>query len=185
MSKFSIAFLALTVVSSVAGAATQGTLGATSTGTFTNTFTGAARQVQVLDLKDALMTPDSGVVSNAVVTAGKGVTDRFCVVDTHGGAVKLTLSGNHGKASVSAYYAKSAAGDTISFNQSLMIENGARSATNLESSGFTVPAANTVMSASACGAGNVMKSINLPNGLPVVPGSAPSTAVMTLLATPV
>lgn len=185
MSKFRIAFLALTVVSSIAGAATQGTLGATSTGTFTNTFTGAARQVQVLDLKDALMTPDAGIVSTAVVTLGKGVTDKFCVVDTHGGAVKLTVSSSNGKSSVSAFFAKSATGETISFNQSLMIENGARSATNLDTTGFTVPAANTVMSASACGSGNVSKSINLLNGAPVVTGSGTFTAVMTIVATPI
>ncbi|RZM04097.1 MAG: hypothetical protein EOP73_03135 [Variovorax sp.] len=184
MTKLKMAFLALAAVSGMAGAATQGTLGATSTGTFTNTFTGAPRQVQVLDLKDATMTPTSGNVTNAVVTGKPGVTDRFCVVDTYGGAVKLTLTSNHGRASALAHNAKSVAGTTLVFNQSLMIDGGASSITDLDTTGFVVPATKVVQSAGACGSGNVAKSISLNNGAALAVGSDTFTAVITVLASP-
>ncbi|WP_439520509.1 hypothetical protein [Hydrogenophaga sp.] len=79
-------------------AATQGTLGATSTGTFTNTFNGTGvRQVQILGLQDAVVTPDTGQFSPVTQHGSNvywGVADQFCVVDTYGGAVNLTVSGD-------------------------------------------------------------------------------------------
>lgn len=73
------------IACSSAFAAQQGTLGATSTGSFTNTFNATGlRQVQVLGLFDATVSIDSGMINAFTSSPGtpvQGVADNFCVVD--------------------------------------------------------------------------------------------------------
>lgn len=187
MSKSRILFLALATAANLAGAATQGTLGASSTGTFTNTFIGAPRQVQVLGLKDATMSTSSGNVRSAFSTVdAPGVADKFCVVDTSGGAVKLTVTGSNLQGTDDRFLAKSSAGESLFYYQSFYTDSGAPVGKNLSTTGFTVPATVARTSAAQCGDGNVTKSIVLfdtTTGLPATGRSYIET--VTVVATPI
>ncbi|WP_295534279.1 hypothetical protein [uncultured Pseudacidovorax sp.] len=191
MRKFKLAFLALAAVSGIAAAATQGTLGATSTGSFTNTFNSSPRQVQVLNLADATMTPNSGVVAAPVPWGNTitGAADTFCVVDTGGGAVKLTLSNSNGAGSANGtnFHAKDAAGNGLDYWQYLLKagDNTVYAYNDLGTTGFTVAAGQTVTAASSCGSGNVFKGITLPGGVTLPTGTSVYTDVVTIVATPV
>ncbi|WP_153013065.1 hypothetical protein [Pseudacidovorax intermedius] len=189
MRKFKLAFLALAAVSGIAAAATQGTLGATSTGSFTNTFNSNPRQVQVLGLQDALVTPNSG---NAYTKYGflPGAQDQYCVVDTGGGSVKLTFTSANGKGSSSAgngLLAKAADGSTLEYVLSTGVQGDANSVvdTSLDTTGLTVPAASTVTAASSCGAGALMKSIVVQGGAALPVGTKIYTDTVTVVATPI
>jgi hypothetical protein len=91
MKKYIVGAFAFAFVS-VVGAATQGVAGPTSTGTFTNTFGDPSRVIQVLGLQDMQFTSQAGVVQHGY-GASEGVTDRFCVIDSAKGTVRLTVRG--------------------------------------------------------------------------------------------
>lgn len=185
MSKSKIFFLALATAANLAGAATQGTLGASSTGTFTNTFIGAPRQVQVLGLKDATMTINSGNVRSAFFSDGPGVADKFCVVDTSGGAVKLTVTGSNPHGTDDQFLAKSSAGESLFYYQSFYTDSGTPVGRALDTTGFTVPAAVVKTSAAQCGDGNVTKSI-VPAAFTAWPATGRSYIdTVTVVATPI
>lgn len=185
MSKSKIFFLALATAANLAGAATQGTLGASSTGTFTNTFIGAPRQVQVLGLKDATMTINSGNVRNAFLANGPGVEDQFCVVDTSGGAVKLTVTGSNPHGTNDQFTAKSSAGESLIYYQSFYTDSGPIAGRALGTTGFTVPGTVVKTSAAQCGDGNVTKSI-VPADISGWPATGRSyTETVTVVATPI
>ncbi len=88
------------LVAGTAMAATDGDLGATSTGTFTNTINATGTcQVQVLDLKDATVHGGTLSASYSVdgsTLTGLGVEDRFCVVNTCGSSVEMVASNTNG-----------------------------------------------------------------------------------------
>ena len=190
MSKFKLAALALALVAGTAGAAVQGTLGATSTGSFVNTFGISDRQVQVLNLQDAMVTPATGKVTYFVGGTGVGVEDKFCVVDTAGGAVLLKFISSAGmKTAIGPHIrdAKTAAGVSLTNGYALAVGVGAgvQQWTSLNTAGFTVPAANVVKLATSCGAGNVNKQVTL-GGVAALPGNtATFTDTVTVLATPI
>lgn len=185
MRKFKLAFLALAAVSGIAAAATQGTLGSTSTGSFTNTFNSTPRQVQVLGLSDAAMNPNSANVDSAWGSF-PGATDKFCVVDTGGGAVKLTFTGAHGVGSNPSMWKSVAAdGSVLEYAFSVGQPNVGWAQSNLDTTGITVTAGGAATSASGCGAGNMIKSMILNGGASLPVGTKVFTDTMTVVATPV
>lgn len=73
-------------------AASQGTAGATSTGSYTNTLgTVAPPQVRVFGLLDANLTATSSTVTTPWGMQ-PGVSDQFCVAHSTGGNVRITFS---------------------------------------------------------------------------------------------
>lgn len=186
MSKFKLAALALMVVAGTAGAATQGTLGATSTGTFTNSFNSNPAQVQVLNLKDSVMSPTSGNVTFPAGNSIPGVQDNFCVVSTSGGAVNLVFTSTN---FVSDPYrtALDAGGTPLPNGYIMSVGTGGsvQAYTGLGTAGFTVPAGVTVTAATACGTGNVTKQIVIAGGSALPAGTAVYTDTVTVVATPV
>ncbi len=187
MSKLKLATLALALVAGAASAATQGTLGATSTGTFVNTFGAGARQVQILNLSDATVTPVSGNITWVNGDLVKGVQDKFCVVDTAAGAVLLKFVSSNGMGPLSHIrVAKTAAGVALPTAYTLGVGTAKLTVSAaLHTTGFVVPAGTTVSAAANCGAGNVMKGIT-PDGGKVLPASSEIyTDTVTVTATPV
>ncbi|WP_439520508.1 hypothetical protein [Hydrogenophaga sp.] len=188
------ACLALTL--SGAHAATQGTLGATSTGTFTNTFNGTGvRQVQILGLQDAVVTPDTGQfvpITNQGNNNYWGVADQFCVVDTYGGAVSLSVSADeYGGLDNQTLVARAANGSLLAYGMSFeyvpdpSIFNGI----NQVATTLVIPAG--VGDPSLCAAGNVRKAVFAAeiDGVSVKNGPLPANgnvyfSTVTITATP-
>lgn len=187
------AALAVGVFSLSSHSATQGFLGATSNGSFTNTFdASSSRQVQVLNLVDAVMTPTAVNVWNAFGVAIPGKEDTFCVVDTTGGAVSLTFTS--AKPGGDGLYKAVAAGQTdIDYHFSVGLASSAAADVNVNlmnhpvgMNAFTVPAGVTVTAAGNCPAGgNVRKSIVRFMGTALPPGSAIWVDTVTVTATPI
>jgi hypothetical protein len=156
----------LSLVFSGAFGATQGTLGATSQGSFTNTFNATAPpQVQILGLSDALVTPATGTVAQYEGASDHpdvyGTADRFCVVNTGGGAVTLTaVSDQYGPADQTPM-ATAAGGSVLEYTLSMHLvgDHTVGNSFTASAPSWTVPAGATVTSAGACGAGNVRKLV--------------------------
>ncbi|QHI97244.1 hypothetical protein GT347_04170 [Xylophilus rhododendri] len=164
-----------------ASAATQGTLGSTSTGSYANNFGVATpRQVQILQLVDAFVTSSSPLVPEAGGVQRKGVIDSFCVVDTTGGAVHLAFSGLQ---SSPFWVATAADGQTFPYLLNVSLIDGPWARLEFAGISFDVPAGRTVTSAAACGIGNVRKMATL--------GDAPLDevhvyeSVITIVASPI
>ncbi len=145
-------------------AATQGTLGATSQGSFTNTFNGTtAPQVQILGLSDSIVTPATGEIPQREGAANPqslyGSADYFCVVNTGGGAVTLNVTADqYGAGQMPA--ATAAGGSVLTYVLSMHIVGNhtvGRSFTSADP-GWTIPAGAAATSAAACGSGNVRKA---------------------------
>ncbi|MFN7570160.1 MAG: hypothetical protein ACK5TK_01705 [Betaproteobacteria bacterium] len=89
---------ALVFASGVAGAASNGTLGSSSTGSLNVTANAPPppRLVQVLNLDDLTLNNSSPVPHGGY--GSKGTSDNFCVVETTGGAVSLQVAISTGPA---------------------------------------------------------------------------------------
>lgn len=173
--------IAMTMFSASAFAATQGTLGATSTATYVNAFgVATAPQVQVLNVKDATVLPTTGnVIENG--TPRKGIEDQFCVVNTEGGAVLLTFSGAEG---ASDHWQARAVDDTV-YEYYLNVGPAGGSAQRISSAlgnTLVVPAGQTVRNESNCALGNVKKIAAEGEAPPPVGKIFAST--ITIVATP-
>jgi len=177
-----LAVVAVSLAGVGAFAATQGTLGTTSTGTYTNTFGAAVlRQVQILNVSDALITPDSGEVLEYYDAYKRiGVVDRFCVVDTTGGAVTLTFTGNYDD---TAWIATAADGKTFRYYVNTGVTGEPMQRVSTGARAYTVPSGKTVTSAAACGAGNMQKLAARGDIAPIAGTSYVS--LVTMVATPV
>ncbi len=143
-------------------AATQGTLGATSQGSFTNTFNGTvAPQVQILGLSDATVTPSTGQVQifEGSPSNNYGVADHFCVVNTTGGAVTMSVSSD--RYSGGSLAAVSAGGSELQYAMIMHVTGDVSNFRDFNASAtdWTMPAGTTVTSAAQCGMGNVRKAI--------------------------
>lgn len=180
-----------------AHAATQGSLGATSQGSFTNTFNGTTSpQVQILGLSDGMVTPASGEVAQYEGAADPanvyGVADRFCVVNTSGGAVTLTVvADQYGNGQLPV--ATSAGGSVMEYALGMHLSNDwmVRRSFRASDSTWTIPAGATVTSAAACGAGNVRKMVyhhaidgNALKGVPLPANGNVYVSTVTITATP-
>lgn len=146
---------ALAVLSGTgARAATQGSLGSTSTGSFAPTFTAAppVRYVQVTNLLDAAINQNSG---SPEVRPGKlGVTDGFCIVDTAGSGVTLTVTSSQG------WVLREPGGQTLPYG--FLITNPSLSVsfdppTTGASYVLIIPGANVATSVQSCGSGTLKK----------------------------
>lgn len=149
-----------------AHAATQGTLGATSQGSFTNTFNGTTTpQVQILGLSDGTVTPSTGLVAQYEGAADPGMTygtaDQFCVVNTGGGAVSLSVMADRYGGDNQLPVATAAGGSRLEYALLMHLVNDASTNRGFDAllTTWTVPAGATVSSAAACGAGNVRKAL--------------------------
>lgn len=137
-----------------AQAATQGQLGTTSTGSFSPTFTAApaVRYVQITNLADATINKASG---SPEARPGKiGVTDAFCVVDTAGSGVTLTVTSAQG------WVLREPGGQTLPYG--FLVTNPSLSVsfdppTSGASYVLVIPAANVVTAAQNCGGGTLKK----------------------------
>lgn len=143
-------------------AATQGTLGATSQGSFTNTFNGTvAPQVQILGLSDATVTPSIGQVQiyEGTPSGNYGVADYFCVVNTTGGAVTMSVSSD--RYSAGSLAAVAAGGSELQYAMVMHVAGDVSISRefNANWTDWTMPAGTTVKSAAQCGMGNVRKAI--------------------------
>ncbi|MFN7571975.1 MAG: hypothetical protein ACK5TK_11070 [Betaproteobacteria bacterium] len=171
-------------------AATQGSLGTTSTATFGVTANGPAtpRLVQVLDVEDATF---NNSTQSERSPSTPGVTMTFCVVDTYAGAVTLQVS-NDGTNGIDSngFLLKATSGTTVTIypevtNVSVSSLWGAFSGAN--SFTATIPAGQTVSAAAACGVGNVKIHVSLPASqtLPETIGGTSFTTTITMVATPI
>ncbi len=179
-------------------AATQGTLGATSQGSFTNTFNGTtAPQVQILGLSDAVMTPASGQVAQYEGAGDPGmiygVADQFCVVNTSGGAVLLSVTADQYGGDNQMAIATAAGGSQLQYLLLMHVVNNASINAEFDATRttWTVPAAAMVSSAAACGAGNVRKVMShyfidddTPKGTPFPANGNVYVGTVTITATP-
>lgn len=182
------------IACSSAFAAQQGTLGATSTGSFTNTFNATGlRQVQVLGLFDATVSIDSGLINPFTSAGGSvhGVADNFCVVDTYGGAVSLSVTAGEYGAGTQLPIARAASGSLLGYQMSMEFvpDTGVYASFNSALAPLVIPYGLT--DASQCGGGNMRKAIHAVDidGMVVVDGQLPTNgkvyfSQVTITATP-
>jgi len=151
-------WLVLTVLAAafcpVAQAATQGQLGSTSTGSFSPSFAAAppVRYVQITNLADATINQNSG---SPEARPGKiGVTDAFCIVDTAGSGVTMTVTSAQG------WVLREPGGQTLPYG--FLVTNPSLSESfNPPTTGasyvLVIPAANVVTATQFCGSGTLKK----------------------------
>lgn len=148
-----------------AGAATQGTLGATSTGSFTNTLDDTfPRQVQILNLQDALVSTSSPQISWGGFPGVLYTTeDNFCVVDTSGGAVQLSFEFATQTDSYNNTYARAASGATKPYRFDVRTLDDVYSGGRIPhaTGTYVVPAGKTITAAAGCGSGNMAKRVGV------------------------
>ena len=186
-----LAVLALTMAAGAAGAAgaaTQGTMGSSSTGTFTNTFSGNPAQIQILGLQDSIMSPGSSSVAT-VFGNTPGTNDNFCVVSTGGGGVKLTFTATNTKSSSIAYQARESGGNSVGYWMAVGLTSrgtGSQVFTNLDTTGYSIPAGSAATAASSCGAnGNMTKAVILVNATALPTSNLTYIDSVTVVATPI
>ncbi len=170
-----------------ASAATQGTLGATSTGSFTNTLDDTfPRQVQILDLQDALVTASSPQIFWSAMGINLYTTeDNFCVVDTSGGAVQLSFSFATQTDSYENTYAATVGGARKEYKLEVRTIDSAYTGDRIPYSTGTyfVPAGKTMTSAAACGSGNMAKRVGVQDFSTTYSANV-FTDTVTILVTP-
>lgn len=188
----------LGLVFSGAFGATQGTLGATSQGSFTNTFNATAPpQVQILGLSDAVVTPATGLVAQyegrEEPSNVYGTADRFCVVNTSGGAVVLTVTADQYGGGQQLPMATAAGGSVLEYMLGMHLAGDHTVGNSFTAStpSWTIPAGATAINAGACGAGNVRKMVahgaidgEILKGVPLPANGNVYVGTITLTATP-
>jgi hypothetical protein len=188
----------LGLVFSGAFGATQGTLGATSQGSFTNTFNATAPpQVQILGLSDAVVTPATGQVAQREGEEDPayvyGTADRFCVVNTGGGAVTLTAVADQYGSGEQTPSATAAGGSILEYALGMHLADDHTVGTSFTRSApsWTIPAGAAAASAGACGAGNIRKTVfhtkidgGSLKGVPLPANGNIYVGTITLTATP-
>lgn len=163
-------------------AASQGLIGASSTATYSNTIgESSQRQIQILNLSDTIVTPSSGRVQEANgLNTRIGVIDRFCVVDTAGGTVKLTFTGPQNASA--QWVARSVAGTDYIYVINAGIANGPMTRLSGAAASITVPSNRTVTNPSACSTGNMQKLAAEGDAAPTA--GTTYVALMTVVASP-
>jgi hypothetical protein len=158
--------LVAAAMASPAFAATDGNLGSTSQGSFTNTFTAPPppRYVQVLNLTDTIYDNSSSGAELGPVAGEKGGTSLFCVVETTGGAMSATVTSLRPSPQQNYFQARASDGATLSYffrilnanNQGGVAEGSPQSGSS--SFTFSIPGYLVRTSASDCTSlGNNMK----------------------------
>lgn len=140
-------------------------------------------QVQIVGLSDRALGPAAAPVSAKTATARQA--DNFCIVSADGKAVSLAFSSGNGAASDGqSWLAKNTAGTGMAYQQFVANSDGSAEV-QVSRSGtatFVLAAGRTVRDSSACGSGNVTKSIAPTGSVPV--GGGPYTDVVTVVASP-
>jgi hypothetical protein len=144
-------------------AASQGSPGATSTGAYTLTITAppAPRLVQITNLADVTIDQNSGPAEGR--SGSFGASNRFCIVDTSGASVTLTVTSANG------WLMRATTGQTVAYQFEITSPDLATSfGGSADGTSFTrpIPPAHLVTSASACGIGTLKKHAWL-SALPV------------------
>ncbi|MFN7572350.1 MAG: hypothetical protein ACK5TK_13005 [Betaproteobacteria bacterium] len=148
-------FVAGCFTAGTALAATQGQLGNTSTANFSLTVQAPVipRQVQVLNVSDISFNNSSRSERDS---SRPGATMAFCVVDTNGGSVNLSITNSYADGTF-AWTAQTPEGENIQFQ----IDLTDFAVVNLWGSILgttylaTVPTTFVSSTAGACGAGNI------------------------------
>ena len=143
-----IAIAAIMSLPSVAHAASDGTAGATSTGTFgvLMNVQQAGSDVQITGLDDL----DYGVISSNAFSSGvasvSSQTDNFCMTRSDGGAVSLTITGPFDPATSNFRISNGAAFVRTAFTFALPSGTSVANTTNTVISNIPVSATCTVAS---------------------------------------
>jgi hypothetical protein len=181
--------LGLSFLASAPFAATQGTLGSTSSGTFGVAANRPAtpRQVQVLNLSDVSFTnsdhPDADNQGSEI-----GESMRFCLVDTYAGQVRLTVSTGNNLLSYTWWQLGTTDGVLVNYAVTVGLPGQAtpiaasRNA-NATSSSLTTFAA--VADRSSCGSGNLVAHVYVQSAMPNTLPARTYTDTITVLATPI
>lgn len=148
----------------------------------------SAYRVQVIGLADkASQVREGRAKDDRSANVTNTQSDSFCVVG-EGGAVQLTLTNTTGTApSGYGWLARSSSGSTLEYIQVLSYADGSQS-TVVSKSGaganqFIVSAQRAAPSATACGTGNMMKSVTAVPSTILSPGTYVDT--VNLLASPI
>lgn len=171
-----------------AQAATQGTLGPTSSGSYVVTANGPATpaQVQVLNVSDVTLTNSSRVSWDP---SRPGVSMQFCLVQTQGGAVNLSVSSASGSDS-QGWLLKTANNESVTYVADLYsVSPETRLGGSVGGSSnylVNVAAGVAVTSSATCGAGNLRSDIRLVNqaGMPQTFPARTYTDTITIVASP-
>ena len=144
-------------------------------------------RVQVLGLTDRATSLSSSGAARSSAAGSNVVSDNFCILSSPKGAVSLTLSNSSGSSpDGQSWYAKNAAGVSMTYVQSLSNVDGSSGMTmsRVGAGPFVVTADRAVEVSTACGSGNVRKSIE-PVGGALPASGGPYSDVVTLTATPI
>lgn len=187
--KKAIALAIMSVAALGAQAATQGDPSATSSvATFQNSIGVAApvRTIRIFGVQDAVLTSASGNV-DFFWGNGQGVNDGFCVADSTGAAVQVTVVSTNGIGTVGGESFKainSATGADVSYGMNFKVGSGAWLNTSTAANNIlAVPSGTTQTDLVNCATPNVQKSIFTWGGW--TPGTnGVYTDVVTLTATP-
>jgi hypothetical protein len=148
---------------SIVGAATQGSAGSTSTGTFTNTFGDSSRVIQVLGLQDMQFTTSAGVIVHSYGQS-QGVADKFCVIDSAKGVVRVQMYGSE-KVRPHGWLARAVdqSGWLLEYNMSLQQPGDPNwYGSDIDTDGIELSGNELVEDANGCAnGGNVGKAISL------------------------
>lgn len=122
----------------------------------------AMRHVQVIGIADAIVRPPPAVTGSQ--RPAPGSQNLFCLVDTGGGAVRLSVT-SLTRANASRFEALAADGTAVRYV--LQIEAlalGLKADFNSAESTFDLPPGAAAPSAAACGAGNMRKTLTFISG---------------------
>jgi len=174
-----------------AHAATQGLPSTTSSqATFGITGNGPAtpRQVQVLNVTDVSFSNSTRAETNAT---DPGATMSFCVIDTCGGQVRLSVStSNNANGSSTHPWRIVTTDNQFQLYKFVVTKAVVSSVIGLASPGSstltaTVPVDSVVTSSASCGSGNVKAHIELGSPMPESLPARAYTDTITVIATPI
>lgn len=187
--KLMFAAAGLVALTGVSFAATQGTAGSTSTATVNVNAQGPAipRQVQVLNVADINF--DNNSRSERGV-GRPGSTMQFCLVDTYGGDVNLTLSTNNPVSTArNSWQLAASGGQLITYSATLTRADmtSLSGGTSNVNPSFAVPVSGafTVPNTSACGSGNMKIHLDLETDMPQTIPARNYLDTITMVASPI
>jgi len=181
--------LGLSFAASAPFAATQGSLGSTSSGTFGVAANGPAtpRQVQVLNLSDVSFNnadhPDAGNQGSEI-----GKSMRFCLVDTYVGQVQLTVNTGNNLLSNTWWQLRTTDGVLINYAVAVGLPGQVtpiQASRNANATSFSFTTFAAVADSSSCGSGNLVAHVYVQSAMPNTLPARTYTDTITVLATPI
>lgn len=184
MTRVSFLLAALPLVVTSAFAATQGSLSTTSsTGSYSVTVTGplAQRQIQVLNISDIAF---SSTDMSTYYPSRPGKGSAFCIVDTYGGGLQMTIASGNG----ANWVVKDGNGNELGYTTYLTWTDGtAINHSNAGSASFTsnLAAGRAAASSASCGSGNIRIEAYMNNLMPETVPVRTYTDTVTITMIPI